>query len=257
MGIARVLSSTTALLLASSLVAGTAAGATRSGSYSQSHGNTAVGGTISIRGSMSNSTTSATASGRVSGFVRLFGYSREAGSIEARATQSTRSGSGSITLRIGNVTIWTRSLAVSGSTSFSAYRDVFTPDPRATYWVGPVPVTASGNVGAGADLTLSWTLDAPSLSAGFAGSAGAFGHGRASASLGVPGYNVTLQFTSQFANHQLLYGMTANRYGLYGYLGYNLNPIVLSLDLIVRFWPWEWPRNLVTYSFPPLYRSIL
>lgn len=229
----------------------------RSGTYTTSFGTSNFGGTIDAYGSMSRTNSTSSTTARVSGYVRLLGQSREAGRVEVSGSQSYGSGSGSVTVRIGGATVWTSSLAQSGSRSVSRLLNVFPSPISSTYLVGPVPVTVSGNVGAGVQLNANWVLVAPTLSAGISGSARAWGFGTATAAIGVPGYNVGVTARLNFADHGLNLGMNVRAQGLSGFLQYDLRPIQLQLDLVLRAWPLSYTRNLIDWAQPAFFRTLL
>ena len=178
-------------------------------------------------------------------------FSVTTGSSNAGATINA-SGNGNLKLYIGGLQIYQHSVAFSGSKSWNQTLNVFPTAPQQWFTVGPVPVCVSGNVGAQVGVGISWTLVAPTLSAGLSGSASASGVGFASASVGVPGYNAGVQLDLRFANHKFTYGMNASLAGLNGFLRYDLYPLNLYLKAFLNAWPLHWETPIASYAMSPV-----
>jgi len=73
--------------------------------------------------------------------------------------------------------------------SFGPY-NVSRSDIRRTFFVGPIPITVRGNLGARASIELATSLDAAALSAGITGGARAYGNGWARAGTGATYYGI-------------------------------------------------------------------
>jgi hypothetical protein len=140
---------------------------------------------------------------------------------------------------------------------WSYYRtfDLFPEDPSETVWLGPVPVTLSGNVGVGveANATLS------TISDGYARIGGlgrAWGYGR----IGVDvAYVFGAQLAATFANQRLTPGAIADARSVlthggpsvpsvFGQISYTIQPIALRIFVWVNYLFGRYERTLVNWA---------
>lgn len=218
-----------------------------SGSYVKNFGSSFAGGSFYAYGQIYRGSSSASVHGQAKGTVRFLGYTKEAGRVTADGYSSSYSTNGSMSVKLGGYTIWSSSFQGTHSYGCNYQQTVLSPPP-VTVTVGPVPVVVSGGVGAGASLSATCYLSAYSVSAGVNGSGHAWANGWASAGIGFPGYNVSLQVDAYFGNLKLQSNCSAGvTSGLTGYAKISTTPIDLYLRAVLQAWPFQWTKTLANY----------
>lgn len=239
-------------------------------SYNKYFGSSNAGASIHVYSGASKTYSGGTHTGKASisgsARVRFLGQSLEAAKayagITGRKTSTRVSGSASAYLRIAGRTVYSRSYSRSYPTAWTFWSrptksKIFARDPRATFTVGPVPITVSGNVGAGTKISIkgsianSWTKFA-SLS----GVGEAWGHGNASVSAGVPGARIGVEANLKFAHHTLTISGWIGRYGPGGSCIYRLNPISLKIALFVQVLWKKYSKTVASYNYRSIYYTL-
>ncbi len=263
-----VLFTTAALLITTGL---TAQSVRNIGPYSKGIGNTWLGGSVTLAGSLSNSTSS----GRMPGVVTRTGRANLGATVDAsilkfalRAVQfdltaqntvttssaslPTQNATGAFRLQLCGIVVNNRSVQTTGylggipATEYS----LFPGDVRAPVGVGPFTVTLGGNagvtLGAGANVILPTTTPEVRLLA----SATTSVVGRAFVSVGVIGFAAGVELKARFAEQRLTMGVVASAIsGLSGTVGYQIQAMSLKLIAFLEaFWTRVYSTTLVSWG---------
>ena len=236
-----------ALVLAG-LAASSSAGS-ESGSYYKSFGNSKAGGSLSAQAHIYRNSSSSSARGEAYGKLRFLNKTIEGALAEAQGYSNFGSTSGSVRLRIAGSTVYSKYFNASKSFYKSTQLYVFNPAPTTVVTVGPVPVTVSGNVGAGGKLSGTTSLAVHDASVNLYGQGRAWANGWAHAGVGFPGYSAGLQVDAYFGNLQLDSNCKASaQSGLSGYSKLSVTPIELFLKAVLYAWPFQWSATLSSYT---------
>lgn len=115
-----------------------------------------------------------------------------------------------------------------------------------TVWVGPVPVTVRGSVAGTFTTRVAFSITGDDV--GLSGPLSASMKGSASGSIGVPGYSVGLEAVLDLLKSTITPALTATTARLSGSLQLCFEPLIIKLNLVVKFWPFSWSENLASYS---------
>ena len=156
--------------------------------------------------------------------------------------------SGSFNLRVGPYTRSSGSVSANSRKRERRHWSVWPHDPSQTFWVGPIPITVSGNAGFTADVDMYFT----NLSTGVAlsGECNSYASAWASAGVGVSGAQIGLRFVLRLGEQQLEGYLGAFRSSLRtDLLNYRFTPVSLYLMLFAEFAWLRWEKTIVSASY--------
>ena len=192
---------------------------TRNGSNSFAFGNRQAGANGSYAVTVANGPGYSSANLNAAGSVTLLNRTVKGVEFNATAQNSNGRKTCSYALSLAGYTVDTGSKSITYTWNKSVNRTLLTAS--AMVMAGPVPVTVSGAVGGGASIGYTFSLNTGSV--GLDGSAAGWANGSASAGLGVPGFNLSLQADLTLARSSLNAGLQITPAALSGstYLGFD------------------------------------
>lgn len=147
-----------------------------------------------------------------------------------------KNGGGEASVRLGGRTLWSLDewtcTAASRKTLAKEFgpHTVFPTDPSLTFWIGPLPITVSGNAGAFATCTLDLWSNPATPAVEVAGGAWGYVYGEARFSLGLGCARASLVIELRFGEVEAGPVVRAAEGDVTGYFDTSLTPVAIEIS---------------------------